>query len=60
MKYTNIILTMIFALLLIDTINLSLIQDANASIDSDDVRSSAQSIVRALDDITNAIIKLKQ
>ena len=41
MKYTNIILTMIFALLLIDTINLSLIQDANASIDSDDVRSSA-------------------
>ena len=30
MKYTNIILTMIFALLLIDTINLSLIQDANA------------------------------
>ena len=51
---------MIFALLLIDTINLSLIQDANASIDSDDVRSSAQSIVRALDDITNAISKLKQ
>jgi hypothetical protein len=60
MKYTNIILTMIFALLLIDTINLSLIHDANASIDSDDVRSSAQSIVRALDDITNANIKLKQ
>ena len=60
MKYTNIILTMIFALLLIYTINLSLIQDANASIDSDDVWSSAQSIVRALDDITNAIIKLKQ
>ena len=51
---------MIFALLLIDTINLSLIQDSNASIDSDDVRSSSQSIVRALDVITNAIIKLKQ
>ena len=30
---------MIFALLLMDTKNLSLIQDANASINSDDVRA---------------------
>ena len=50
-KYTNIILTMIFALLLIDMVNFNIIQEANASVDSSDIRD----IVRALEGIKIAI-----
>ncbi len=51
MKYTNIILTMIFGILLIDMVNFNIIQEANASVDSTDIRS----IVRALEGIKMAI-----
>ena len=51
MNYTNIILTMIFALLLFDMVNFDVVSNANASVDSSDIRS----IVRALDGIKVAI-----
>ncbi len=51
MNYTNIILTMILALLLVDMVNSTLISADNASVDSTDIRS----IVRALDGIKMAI-----
>jgi hypothetical protein len=37
MKYTNIILTIIFGLLSIDMLNFNIIQEANASLDSTDI-----------------------
>ena len=51
MNYTNIILTMIFALHLFDMVNFDVVSNGNASVDSSDIRS----IVRALDGIKVAI-----